>query len=173
MKKHPFLQVELQSSVKLKAQDLKKLNLWLNLASITLERLQQEKILKFSASSVRVSVLLCGDSKMKALNSQHRGKDKVTDVLSFPNHENLRSIQKNPDDSELFLGDLAICHPQVIRQAREFNISYFDEWIHLLFHGLIHLMGFDHELSAKEEKLMQKWEDRALSIFSEEKKREH
>jgi probable rRNA maturation factor len=72
---------------------------------------------------------------------------------------------------ELFLGDLAICHQKVISQADEFNISYFDEFIHLLFHGVIHLVGYDHEISLKEEKIMELWEEKALSLFSKAKKK--
>jgi probable rRNA maturation factor len=58
----------------------------------------------------------------------------------------------------------------VRQQAKQFNISYMDEFIHLFFHGLIHLMGYDHEISEEEERLMQLWEKLALDNFSKKKK---
>jgi len=102
------------------------------------------------------------------LNREFRNKDKVTDVLSFPAHEHLRgdhSLEK-----ELFIGDLAICASQARRQSQKFKISFMDEFIHLFFHGMIHLLGYDHEISAKEEKIMQRWEELALKKFSAVKK---
>ena len=74
------------------------------------------------------------------------------------------------DEDVVFLGDLAISVPTARRQAKEFNISVWDEFIHLYFHGLLHLMGYDHDISAIEEKLMQKWEDKALTLLSAKKK---
>src|SRR5690606_12682401 len=126
-------------------------------ASEVLETLWDKKIISVKKPKVlHVSLLICGEAKIKELNREYRGKDKVTDVLSFPAHEDLRKSRLETD--ELFLGDLAICHQQTKRQAREFKIGYFDEFIHLFFHGVIHLMGYDHEISLKEEKLMEKWE---------------
>ncbi len=165
MKKHPFLQVDCLSTVKLSAAEKKKLDKWLVMASVVLEHLFTEKIIPSTKPhSLQVSLLICGDAKIKELNRHHRQKDKITDVLSFPAQENLRKSKSQIH--HLFLGDLAICHQQTKRQAKDFDITYFDEFIHLFFHGVIHLLGFDHEVSAKEEKLMQKWEKIALDKFS-------
>lgn len=172
MKKHPFLQVDHHSTVKLSAAEKKQLGIWLNYASEALQFLFQEGILpkaKFkTVSTVQVSLMICGDARIRELNREHRSKDKVTDVLSFPAHEDLRkATYKAP---ELFLGDLAICHQQTKRQAKEFKIGYWDEFIHLFIHGMIHLMGYDHEVSRAEEKLMEKWEKIGLAKISEIKK---
>ena len=109
---------------------------------------------------VTMSMTLCGKSKIKTLNRQYRQIDKVTDVLSFPVYENLRSDKKvkskNLDQMEL--GDLVICREKAESQAREFGITYPQEVIHLAVHGFLHLLGYDHELSAKEEALMEKEE---------------
>lgn len=175
MKKHDrvspaFLEVDFHSTVKIPAAKTREIQKWLNLASPVVERLIKNRILPgFKGHLVYVSLMICGDSRMKKLNSQYRNKDLVTDVLSFPSQENLRS-QKKIIQHEIFLGDLAICHSRIQKQAREFSIGYMDEFIHLFFHGLIHLMGFDHELSKTEEKLMQKWEKKALAEFSKIKK---
>lgn len=173
MKKHSFIQVDFQSAVKLAPKDLTKMSKWLNMASDVMEQLvKKEEMIHASwlkkSDAIRVSVLLCGEAKIKKLNREYRGKDYVTDVLSFPTHESLRTTR--PKDifpaPEIFLGDLAICHQKAIKQAKEFDITYWDEFIHLYMHGLIHLMGYDHEISSKEEKLMQKWEKEALDLFS-------
>lgn len=177
MKKHPFILFEFHSSVKLKSSESAKIHKWLGMASLVMGELITEKKLIHpgwlkQASSIRVSLLLCGEAKIRKLNREHRDKDYVTDVLSFPSFESLRK-PPNKDDflsSEIFLGDLAICHQKTIKQAKQFDISYWDEFIHLTMHGMIHLMGYDHEISAKEEKLMESWENKALTRFSDIKK---
>jgi len=169
MKKHHFLQLDYHSTVRLTAPELKKVSLWLNYAGDVLSYLFDQKIVSIQKpKTLHISLMICGDEKIRKINREFRHKDKVTDVLSFPAHENLRKSKMKQD--VLFLGDLAICHQQTKRQAKEFNISYYDEFIHLFFHGVIHLLGYDHEVSLKEEKLMEKWENLALEKFSEIKK---
>ena len=176
MKKHPrgatpFLEVEYHSTIKLKPAEERILKQYVALISPVFEQLVKENIIKGKSRSLKtfqVSLLLCGDEKVRKLNQEYRGKDKVTDVLSFPAQEDLRLF--SPEDEVLHLGDLAISFPQTKKQAREFSIGIWDEFIHLFFHGLIHLLGYDHEVSKKEEKLMQIWESRALDIFSDKKK---
>jgi len=153
------MNVELITTVKFSPKEIKTLGTWLEWAAIVVENLKKEGAFKRLPKNQQfhVSLLICGDLKIRQLNNDHRQKDKVTDVLSFPAGEITT------------LGDLAICHPQTKRQAKEFNIGYWDEFIHLFFHGLLHLSGYDHEVSEKEERLMQKWEDRALELFSQQK----
>ncbi len=178
MKKHPFIQIEFHSTVKLSAAQSKKIHQWLDMASEAIEALLKEngiiqaKWLK-TTKSIRISVLLCGESRIKKLNQEYRQKNKVTDVLSFPSYSSLRVAPARGESlpPELFIGDLAICQQRIISQAKEFNITYFDEFIHLFMHGVTHLLGYDHELSAKEEVLMEKWERVALDSFSKIKKK--
>lgn len=164
-KQHPFLQVDYLSTVNLQPSLDRKISQWLNTASFVLEYLFKQKIVPVKTGQIHVSLLICGDLRIRKLNREFRNKDKVTDVLSFPANDNLRKNSLNQE--HLFLGDLAICHPKTIKQAKQFQISYMDEFIHLFFHGVIHLLGYDHELSAQEEKLMEKWEQLALKKFSE------
>lgn len=169
MKQHPFLQVDYNSTVKMRPSEERQLQSWLLMAGDVLEYLFKKGIISTKKiKNIQVSLLICGDARIRELNREYRNKDKVTDVLSFPAHEDLRKISLK--ENSLFLGDLAICHPQTKRQAKKFKISYMDEFIHLFFHGAIHLLGYDHEVSEKEEKLMQKWEEEALKKFSEIKK---
>ena len=86
--------------------------------------------------SGEVDVLLAGDRKLRQLNRQFRGKDKATDVLSFP----------APAEFEQgHAGDLALSLETAARQAREHGHELQDELKVLLLHGLLHLAGFDHE----------------------------
>lgn len=83
-----------------------------------------------------VDVLLADDRTLRRLNREFRGKDKTTDVLSFPAAEEFQ---------EKFAGDLAISLDTAARQAREHGHSLRDEVRVLLLHGLLHLSGMDHE----------------------------
>lgn len=83
-----------------------------------------------------VDVLLADDRTLRRLNREFRGKDKATDVLSFPAATELRGK---------FAGDLAISLDTAARQAREHGHSLRDEVRVLLLHGLLHLSGMDHE----------------------------
>jgi probable rRNA maturation factor len=84
----------------------------------------------------QVSVLLTTDRKIRRLNRQFRGKDKPTDVLSFPAPEAV---------SREIAGDLAVSVPTALRQAREQGHPLGVELKVLILHGLLHLAGFDHE----------------------------
>lgn len=114
--------------------------------------------------SVSFSLILCGKSKIRSLNHQYRQMDKVTDVLSFPLHENLRFDKKVTKGNrklilpEMELGDLVICREKVLSQSKEFNLTFEEEYIHLVIHGFLHLLGFDHEISLKEENIMEQFE---------------
>ena len=96
-----------------------------------------------------VSVLLAGDRTLRRLNREFRGKDKATDVLSFPAAEEIAGE---------FAGDLAISLDTARRQAAAYGHTLRDEVRVLLLHGLLHLDGMDHEtdrgeMAAKEAKL--------------------
>ncbi len=125
-----------------------------------------------SVTHLEMSLVICGEKRIKQLNTQYRNKSKVTDVLSFPMFTNLR---KNADDLSMYkmglhLGDLVICHQVTKKQALEFKLSYEEELIHLMFHGFLHLLGYDHELSKKEQLLMEKMEKKLLRIAKEGKR---
>jgi len=91
-------------------------------------------------SEVPISVAFVSEKEMKRLNKTHRGKNSVTDVLSFRL------------DNEDYMGELVLSYEQAARQAKEMRHSVRDEIVFLLVHGVLHLHGFDHEqeLGAKE-----------------------
>jgi probable rRNA maturation factor len=98
-----------------------------------------------------VSVLLTTDTKIRRLNRQFRGKDKATDVLSFPAPEAV---------AREVAGDLAVSVPTALRQAREHRHTLAIEIKVLILHGLLHLAGFDHECDngqmARRERLLRR-----------------
>ena len=110
---------------------------------------------------VTLSMTLCGKAKIRKLNQDYRHKDYVTDVLSFPVYDNLRPDKKpkGKNLTQMDLGDLFICKEKAFSQAREFEITYEQEIVHLAVHGYLHLIGFDHEISSNEEKLMEAHEN--------------
>ncbi|MBI2519420.1 MAG: rRNA maturation RNase YbeY [Bdellovibrio sp.] len=112
------------------------------------------------------NVVLCGAQRIQMLNTRYRKITKSTDVLSFPLFDSLRrGHHEHPLPSLLALGDIFICVPVAQKQARQFDISLEQEILHLYTHGLLHLLGFDHELSGKEEKLMQRLEDQMMGMI--------
>jgi probable rRNA maturation factor len=97
---------------------------------------------------------------MRALNRQHRGVDRTTDVLSFPQFDGFPFPPSS--GSELMLGDIVINLHKAERQAREYGVPFYDELKRLLIHGLLHLLGNDHEQGKEEDRKMQK---RARELF--------
>ena len=93
----------------------------------------------------QVTVLLTSDSALRSLNRRFRGKNKPTDVLSFPASE---LVQDQKKSQERIAGDLAISVPTARRQAAEQGHTLSVELRVLILHGLLHLAGYDHEADA-------------------------
>lgn len=108
--------------------------------------------------SFQVDLTVCTVPKMTKLNHQYRGKKEPTDVLSFAADHFFQG--------QGVLGDLVICAPVVLKQAREYRHSWKKEIDLLLVHGLLHLLHFDHEQGKKEAKEMAKWEQKLLGSQS-------
>lgn len=119
--------------------------------------------------TIEIDVFICGAQKIKNLNRDFRNIDKSTDVLSFGLFDNLR--EDLCAFSELSLGDVFICKDVVIEQAKRFNVSVEEEVIHLFVHGFLHLIGFDHDISEDERKIMEKWESKLIGKISQEIKK--
>ena len=115
-----------------------------------------------SPRAVELSVRLTSDSEVKALNARWRGKDTPTNVLSFPqlNANDLEAIQ--PDGPELMLGDLVLAHGTCAREAEEKAIPLHDHAAHLVVHGTLHLLGYDHAHESHADEMEQR-EVRALA----------
>jgi len=101
-----------------------------------------------------LSVVVCGDARMRSLNRRYRRKDRTTDVLSFPAGPSARG----------FLGDLVISAPEARRQARRAGVAFRAVMEKLLLHGLLHLLGYDHETDCGEMDALEAKLRRRLSI---------
>ncbi|MGZ3710208.1 MAG: rRNA maturation RNase YbeY [Bdellovibrionota bacterium] len=106
-----------------------------------------------------LSLSLVGNSAIKALNRKWRGKNKPTDVLSFPLLE-VAELRRARGAVEL--GDIVISVERAIEQAKEQGHSLRAELDLLLVHGLLHLLGFDHELGEREAARMRRMEKKIL-----------
>lgn len=115
----------------------------------------------FRRRTFEISVILTDDGNLKTLNKNYRGKNKPTNVLSFP-QLNLRSFRRGaldifPVKSEIPLGDIVLAFQTIRRESLEQGKLFEDHLIHLIVHGTLHLFGYDHE-NRKEIKIMEKLE---------------
>jgi len=119
------IDVEVNSS-STKIPSIENIEVWITAA------LQSDEL-----NEAEVSVYIVDEAESQELNSQYRGKDKPTNVLSFP--------ADIPDEVGVpLLGDLVICAPVVEREAKEQGKTLEAHWAHMLVHGTLHLLGYDH-----------------------------
>ncbi len=119
------IDVEVNSS-STKIPSVENIELWITTA------LQSDEL-----NEAEVSVYIVDDQESQELNFQYRNKDKPTNVLSFP--------ADIPDEVGVpLLGDLVICAPVVEREAQEQGKTLAAHWAHMLIHGTLHLLGYDH-----------------------------
>lgn len=100
-----------------------------------------------------VSLLLCDNNYISHLNAEYRQKNYATNVLSFEDGEVISGIK--------FLGDIAISIPKITEEATEQNKTFRTHFLHMFTHGVLHLLGFDHE-TQKEAEIMESMEDEIL-----------
>lgn len=94
---------------------------------------------------VEIAVRLTDDAEVRALNRDYRHKDKPTNVLSFPMVQpDLIDNLANTDDGEVLLGDIVLAHETCIREAAEREVPVEAHATHLIVHGTLHLLGYDH-----------------------------
>jgi probable rRNA maturation factor len=97
-----------------------------------------------------LSVLLCGDKFITALNSQYRGRQEATDILSF----SMNAETRDNDGGYFLPGDIAISLDTLRENARYFQTTEDEELRRLLIHGILHLDGMDHETTDQEEPML-------------------
>ncbi|MET0270159.1 MAG: rRNA maturation RNase YbeY [Sphingomonas sp.] len=114
--------------------------------------------------AIEVSVKLADDAEVRALNAAYRGKDKPTNVLSFPMvQRDLLAGLANTDDGEVLLGDIILAHGVCGREAAEKGVAAEIHATHLIVHGTLHLLGYDHEKGESEAEAMEAIERAALA----------
>jgi probable rRNA maturation factor len=112
---------------------------------------------KLGESDCELSLLLTDDVEIQELNRTYRDLDKATDVLSFPQDEGAVN-----ETGDTLLGDVVISVETAARQAEEHHLSFNEELILLAIHGILHLLGYDHERSPQDARIMQ---DKTQEVF--------
>lgn len=123
--------------------------------------IETEDVLNLDEDRCEISVTFVGLDEIHQLNREYRGVDRPTDVLSFPQFEDLD--EEIPDVGEICLGDVVICRDKAEEQANEFGHSFERELVYLFTHSILHLLGYDHMetdekrlMRAREEEIMEK-----------------
>ena len=117
-------------------------------------------------SHAELSVAFVGNDRMRKLNARYRGIDRATDVLSFPLSDGAPSMRQTSSfPCPLPLGDIVICVPKAAAQAADYGVTFREELLRLLVHGLLHLAGYDHEINAYRRRKMQKKEKQLLEAL--------
>lgn len=106
-----------------------------------------------------VSLSIAEPEEIRQINARFRAVDRVTDVLSFPQYDDLNDIENN---EEVCLGDVVICDEVAREQAREYGHSYEREFVYLFVHSMLHLLGYDH-MEEEEKKEMRLREEEVMS----------
>lgn len=101
-----------------------------------------------------LSLVLCNNDYIHFYNKEYRNKDYPTDVLSFVDGERMGKIT--------YLGDIIISIDKVKSQSEEYGVSFEEEFSRLLVHGILHLLGYDHETSEEDEKVMMSIQDKLV-----------
>ena len=107
-------------------------------------------------SDLEVTVRFTDEDESQSLNSEYRGKDRPTNVLSFP-------FEAPPGIEINLLGDLVICAPVISREAKEQGKQVRDHYAHMTVHGVLHLLGYDHMEDAE----AQEMESKEIAILAQ------
>ncbi|WP_142414533.1 rRNA maturation RNase YbeY [Hathewaya massiliensis] len=124
-----------------------------------------------------VSLILIDNKNIRNINKEQRGKDMVTDVLSFPmleypEHKVFKDVYKDYkfsqfdlDEGKLILGDIALSLERAKEQSEEFNHSFKREVCYLIIHSILHLLGYDH-MEECDKEIMRRREEEILKSFN-------
>ena len=119
--------------------------------------------LELANPRLQASLVFADDAEVHALNREWRGKDKPTNVLSFPMLTRADLLGLAPDGPPELLGDIALAYETCAREASEKSITVEAHAAHLIVHGLLHLAGHDHEASPADADAMEALEIKALA----------
>lgn len=120
---------------------------------------ESENMRNLDKKRCEISVTFVDLDEIHELNKQYRGVDKPTDVLSFPQFDDLG--EEIPEVCEICLGDVVICEQKAREQAEEFGHSFERELVYLFTHSVLHLLGYDH-MEDDEKKAMREREEEIM-----------
>ncbi len=123
--------------------------------------ISQEILKKENREEQNLSIALVGPEKIRELNRKYRQKDNVTDVLSFSSQEVLTWV-KNDNGLTPDLGEVIICPAKVKKNAKKFASTFEKELQRVLVHGILHLLGYEHETGQAQAIRMRKKEEACL-----------
>ena len=126
-----------------------------------LRKIAQAILVLVGRAEAELSLALIGNADMQKLNAQYRGQDYPTDVLSFPTDETLPPVHR-------VLGDVIISVQMARQQAKERGRTTDEEMVTLLIHGVVHLLGYDHERSAEDARVMKRLENKIYRQLCEQ-----
>lgn len=116
------------------------------------------------SADYELSIKLADDEEVRALNAAYRHKDKATNVLSFPMLQpDFMEAEGLADDGEILLGDIILARETCAAEAAGKGIGLTDHATHLIVHGVLHLLGYDHEEHPEAAREMEAMETRALA----------
>ena len=132
-----------------------------------LKKICQEVLRGEKKENKDLSVALVGQGRMRKINKRYRGKNRITDVLAFPESRVLlEKFKVGPVQKTQQLGEIIICFREVKKNAKKYNTTFEKELARVLIHGLLHLLGYDHEKSETEsEKMRRKEESYILNFY--------
>ena len=116
------------------------------------EKVLEEESASWRKGNKNLSIALIGQGRIRELNKRYRGKTRVTDVLAFPNNE-------------FDLGEIVICLREVKKNAQRFNSTFKKELARVSIHGILHLLGYDHEKSDAQAKKTEEKQNYYLKLF--------
>jgi probable rRNA maturation factor len=123
---------------------------------LKVRRLRQIAVAVLAAEAVKpgakLSLVLTNDDTVKELNRKYRGQDKTTDVLAFPLGEDSAAFV-SPPRAAAHLGEVVISYPQASRQAKEAGHTLEKELALLIVHGVLHILGYDHQRAAQGQRM--------------------
>ena len=112
------------------------------------------------------SLAFVGQGRMRQVNKKFRNKNRVTDVLSFPESKvSLEKFKVGGSVKTQNLGEIIICVREVKKNAKRFDFSFQKELSQVLIHGILHLLGFDHETNEKDAEKMREKEEQYLKLL--------
>lgn len=133
-----------------------------NLAENFFLSITDSTLIETETDNVSVNLILTDDEYIKSINSGYRGKDKPTDVISFAYRDDPFPVIDNPMEE---LGDIYISLERASEQAVEYEVTLAEELKRLVIHGVLHLLGYDHELSEEDEKRMNILEEKIFNAI--------
>ena len=123
-----------------------------------------KSLMGLSVEGVQVSVIVTDNDAIREINCRYRNKDRATDVISFAYREDpFPEVEQDLEE----LGDIYLSLERALEQSKEYEVTLREETARLLVHGLLHLLGYDHERSKEDERIMEQKEEEILRYIAD------